>query len=108
MKSLYLIATVLVTCPSAAIPVASLAATESQPYYSTARSTLGELIDNPATRAILTRYLPEIVNSPHLNQARRLTLKGMQPLALDLLTDEKLAKIDEELSKVPPPAALAS
>jgi para-nitrobenzyl esterase len=105
MKTVCLITAILTACPCMAAPVATFAANETQPYYSTARSTLGELVDNPATRAILARYLPEIVNSPHLNQARRLTLKGMQPLAPDLLTDEKLAKIDEELSKVPPPAA---
>lgn len=51
----------------------------------------------------LAKYLPEVVNSAHVNQARQLTLKSMQPLAPDLLTDEKLAKIDDELSKVPAP-----
>lgn len=76
MKALCLSAAVLISVPCLVTPLASSAATETQPYNSTARSTLGELVDNPATKAILTRYLPEIVNSPHLSQARRLTLKA--------------------------------
>ncbi|MCP5395315.1 MAG: hypothetical protein H6918_01025 [Sphingomonadaceae bacterium] len=72
----------------------------AQPKYSTADTDIGTLLDNPATRAILEKHLPEVVDSPQIDMARGMTLKGIQMYAPDDITDEKLAAIDAELAQL--------
>lgn len=73
------------------------------PAYSTADSLIGDLLDNPATRAIVEKYLPEVVHSDQIDMARGMTLVAIQAYAADSVTDEALKKIDEELAKLPKP-----
>jgi para-nitrobenzyl esterase len=84
------------TAPSAEAPAA--------PFYSTSKTTIGALIDNPATKAIFAKYLPEVLADERLPQALGMTLKDAQPYAPEMITDEKLAKMDEELKTIPAPA----
>ncbi|WP_395336726.1 hypothetical protein WBP06_20480 [Novosphingobium sp. BL-8H] len=78
-------------------------ATASAPAaaYSTSTSSIGSLLDNAATKAILTKYLPDLVSNPQIEMARGMTLKQIQSYSSDSVTDEVLAKIDAELAKVP-------
>ena len=66
--------------------------------YSTANSDIGTLVDNPATKAVLDKVLPGFVDNPQLAMARSMTMRQIQQYAADVLTDEKLAKIDTELA----------
>lgn len=68
--------------------------------YSTEDSTVGDLLDNPKTKAVLEQLIPSFVNAERIDDARGMTLREVQPYAADLLTDEVLAKIDAELAKV--------
>lgn len=61
---------------------------------------IGELLDNADARAILQRHLPDVVSSEQIDIARGMTLKTIQPYALDSITDEKLAAIDAELAEL--------
>ena len=79
---------------SPATPVAS-------PAFSTSASDLGTLLDNPATRAIVVKYLPNIAANPQIAIARSLTLKQIQSYAPDRLPDDTLAKIDADLAQLP-------
>jgi hypothetical protein len=65
----------------------------------TVESTLGDLLDNPQAHSILAKYIPDVVNSPQVDQGRALTLHSLQQY-VPTLTDETLKQMGDELSKV--------
>jgi len=65
----------------------------------TAATTLGELLDNPGSKAVLAKYAPALTQGGPVDQARPMTLKALQQYMPDL-TDEVLGKIDAELAKI--------
>lgn len=73
------------------------------PSYSSADTPIGDLLDNPAARAIVEKYLPEVVHGDQIDMARGMTLVGIQPYAPETVTDEVLKKIDAELAALPKP-----
>jgi len=77
------------------------AATAATPYYSS-KTTIGELLDNPATKAVLVKYIPEVVSNPQIDQGRPYPLNGITDYVPEL-TPDMLAKIDADLAKVPHP-----
>ncbi|WP_395397166.1 hypothetical protein WBP07_31325 [Novosphingobium sp. BL-8A] len=83
--------------PAPAAPSAPAAA----PAYSTATTPIGDLLDNPATKAVLVKDVPALVSNPQIDMARGMTLKQVQAYAADTLTDDVLAKIDADLARVP-------
>ena len=97
-------ASVLLACaltPSAPARAAGSASVAPAPRYSVAHSTIGALIANPRTRAILDRYVPGFSATRVADKGRHLTLKAVQPFDSTRLTDAVLAKIDAALAKVP-------
>jgi acetyl esterase/lipase len=88
-----------------ATPVASAAPAKSAVAsgpYSTATTSIGTLLDDPAAKAILVRRIPELATSPQIEQARGMTLKEAQQYAPDKVSDQTLANIDAELARLPP------
>jgi len=79
-------------------PAASSAA--AQPAYSTDETTIGDLLDNKDTYAILKKYLPEIVDSDQVDLTRNMTLRQIQQYAPDEVTDAKLVEVDSEFAKL--------
>lgn len=79
------------------------AETAAKPYYTVAGSKIGLLLDNPATKAILLKYIPTVIDNPRIQEARSLTLSELQPWSAGKITKADLAKIDAELAKVPRP-----
>jgi len=77
-----------------------IAASTSAQHYTTAATPIGELLDNDAAKTILTKYVPNLVNSPQISQARGMTLKALQAYSPNL-TDATLAAIDTELATLP-------
>lgn len=73
------------------------------PSYSTADTPIGDLLDDPAARAIVEKYLPEVVHGDQIDMARGMSLVAIQPYAPETITDEVLKKIDAELAKLPKP-----
>jgi para-nitrobenzyl esterase len=65
----------------------------------TASTTLGDLLDNPNSKAVLAKYVPVLTQGGQVDQARPMTLKALQQYMPDL-TDEMLGKIDAELAKI--------
>jgi hypothetical protein len=84
----------------AADPAPAAAAAAAKPY-TTAETTVGELPDDPAAKAVLMKYVPQLAGSAQIDMARGLTLKALQGYAGDMLTDETLGKIDYDLAKLP-------
>lgn len=87
-------------------PVASPSATPSAApnataKYSTENTDIGTLIDDPAAKAILDKYIPGLSSSDQIDMARSMTLKSIQTYAPDMITDERLKGIDSEFAKLP-------
>lgn len=62
---------------------------------------MGDLLDNPATKEVLVRYLPEIEKAgPMLNMARGMSLKTLAGVARGKIPPEKLEAIAVELEKL--------
>lgn len=77
------------------------AAAPAKPAYSTADTTIGDLIDNPATKAVLDKHLPGFAENPQISMARAMTMRQIQGFAADMLPDDKLALIDADLAALP-------
>ncbi len=77
--------------------------------WSVETTKIGALLDNPKTRAILERYLPEAVANPQFAQARGSTLRFVQGFSPDYFTSAKLQAIADAFAKLngEPPAAKA-
>lgn len=80
-----------IDAPTAAAPAAKL---------STADTTIGDLLDNPAAKAVLEKHLPALVGNAQIEMARSMTLKQIQPMAGEMLSDELLAKVDIDLAAI--------
>lgn len=85
----------------AADPAPAAATAPAAKRYTTADSTIGELLDDPAAKAVLVKYVPQFAEGGQIDMARGLTLKQVQSYASDMLTDETLGKIDYDLAKLP-------
>ena len=63
------------------------------------KSLIGDLLDNPETKAVLLKHIPNVVNDPMIEQGRGFPLEGIVQFVPEL-TPEVLAKIDADLAKV--------
>jgi hypothetical protein len=88
-------------CPIVGVAADAVATHASA--YSSSDTLIGDLLDNPTTRAILDKYLPGFSTADQIDAARNMTLKAIQPYAADTVTDDALAKIDADLAKLPSP-----
>lgn len=70
-------------------------------HYNSLTTPLGAMLDDPAARAVLERYIPEVIKSPQINMARGVTLTALQSYMPGLLSDATLKAIDADLEKVP-------
>jgi hypothetical protein len=69
--------------------------------FSVAKSTIGEMLDDPRTRAILDKYIPQISGSDRVDLMRGMTLAQIQGFARDVLTPDTLNAIQSDLGKIP-------
>lgn len=69
-------------------------------HYTTADTEIGTLLDDPAAKTVLDKYIPELTASDQINMARGMTLRAIQPYSPDTITDEKLAAIDSDLARL--------
>lgn len=71
-----------------------------EPAFSSAATPLGDLLDNPATRAIVERWLPQAVAITQMPMSRGMTLRQLQGYAPQMFTAEALARLNAELARV--------
>jgi hypothetical protein len=101
---------VLIPCLIALFSIGAAGASWAQSTtqtFSTQETPIGDLLDNPGTKAVLEKIVPEFIKAERIDDARGMTLREIQPYAADMFTEEVLAKIDAELAKVPPAAQAA-
>ena len=96
--------------PAAALPAAPRAAASTGAaaapqvaggHFTSADTPIGDLLDNPAARAVLDKHVPLLTHSDQVDMARGMTLKVVQQYSPDQFTDEVLAKIDADLAQLP-------
>lgn len=75
------------------------AAASAPGVLSATHTSLGDLFDNPAARAVLDRHLPGFTSTPEIGQARGFTLPMLQAY-MPALTDEVLAAIEADLARL--------
>ena len=80
----------------AAAPAAAAA-----PKYTTADTAIGTLLDDPAAKAVVAKYIPGFVENPQVDMARGMTLRAIQSFVPNDDTDERLQQIDADLAKLP-------
>ena len=86
------------TLPATRIPSAAPATGKT---FSVATSTIGELLDNPAAKAIFQKYLPTLVANPQMDLGRAMHRPDIVQYAPEI-TPEILASIDGDLKALPP------
>ena len=77
------------------------AATTKVAHYSTASTEIGTLLDDPAAKALLEKYIPGMTTNEQIDMARGMTLKDIQQYSPDQITDKVLANLDAEFAKIP-------
>lgn len=91
-----------ISAPAAAEPTpapAPAAAPAAAPKPSTTDTTIGDLLDNPATKAVLDKHMPGFSSNPQVEMARGMTLRAVQPMVPDQIKVDTLDKIDADLAK---------
>lgn len=88
----------------AAVAPAAMSKAKSR-KYSSGSTTMATLLGDPAAKAVLEKYVPDLIKSDHIEQMSGMTLKDVQQAvgqyAPDLLSDKKLALIDQDLAALP-------
>jgi hypothetical protein len=74
------------------------AAATAKPLFTTAESTIGDILDNPEAKAIVDKHLPGLSTNEQIDMARGFSLKAVQSFKPDLISDEVLAKIDADFA----------
>lgn len=101
-KKIALTLAALALAPSAALPAfAQAAAPAVATGYSVEATELGTLLDDPAAKAVLSKYIADMINNEQIGMARSMTLKQLQQYAGDSLTDDKMKQIQADLGKLP-------
>jgi cytochrome P450 len=71
--------------------------------YSTATSTIGELLRNPSAKAELDKHLPGVSSDPQIAMAAMMTLRAVQAFAPDKFSNQRLDALDADLAKLAQP-----
>jgi hypothetical protein len=60
-------------------------------------SKIGDLLANPATKAVVDKYMPGLETSPYLDMAKGMTVRDASKYPQAGLDDAKLTAMDAEL-----------
>ncbi|MGR4866079.1 hypothetical protein [Caulobacter sp. LARHSG274] len=71
--------------------------------FTTNDTPIGDILDNPAAKAVVARRLPEMMANDQVQMARGMTLKAVQQYSADTVTDKVLAEIDADFTKLKTP-----
>lgn len=83
-----------------ALSPAAFAQEATEAKFSTSKQTIGELVKNESTKAVLVKHLPDLIANPQLEQGYEMKFADIAQYAPDQVTPEKLKAIDEDLAKV--------
>lgn len=83
-----------------AAPAASAPAASGK-HYTTAESTIGDLLADPAAKAVIDKHIPGLSDSPSISMASGMTFAQIQPMSNGAITEKMLADIDADFAKLP-------
>lgn len=63
-------------------------------------STVGELLENPKTRAVLDKHIPDFSPNPLVRAAQNASLKAVAEYSNNTITTDRLAAINADLAKL--------
>jgi hypothetical protein len=63
-------------------------------------TTITDLLANPATKAVVDKYIPGLATAPQLDMVKGMTLKQLSQFPQAQLDDAKLAAIQAEFDKI--------
>jgi hypothetical protein len=78
----------------------AMAQTAPASKYSVETTLIGDLLANDATKAIVLKYMPTLMDSPYLEQVKQMTLRGVSAYPQAGLDDAKLKAMQAELDAV--------
>jgi hypothetical protein len=89
------VSTQMSACRSAVRPATTV------PHYTTSATPIGVLLKDPAASAIIEKQIPGFTTADRVGMASGMTLRQVQRFRPNVVTDEKLAAMDEDFSKIP-------
>lgn len=95
--ALGLVAALAFAAAGSAVLVATPAAAQAAAYSS--KSNVGELLDNPETKAALLKIIPAVINNPMIEMGRGFALADLAQYE-PALTPAVLAQIDAALAPI--------
>ena len=104
MKTFAALATslmILATAPASAQTAPAAPAATAAKHLNTSDSTIGELLADPAAKAILDKHMPGFSTNPQISVVKDATLLQIQSMAPAKVTNEMLAAVDADLAKLP-------
>lgn len=85
---------------AAPVPVWAQARAQTARHFSTSRTPISDLMADPVSRAILARHLPMVVESENIGRMGGITLRRLQSLAPQMVSETALSAIDTELGQM--------
>lgn len=73
----------------------------AQAAWSTQTSKVGDLLANPATRAVLERHFPGVSKDWRIKMVKGKTFRQLNTMAPDRLPVAKLDAVDRDLQAIP-------
>jgi hypothetical protein len=98
IAALLLGAAIIATPVQAEDAAAAPAAEVAKPAFTSANTTVGDILDNAEAKAIVEKHMPGFSSHPQIEMARGFSLKAVQAFQPDQITDELLAKIDADFA----------
>jgi para-nitrobenzyl esterase len=71
------------------------------PKASVEKTTIGDLIDNPKTKAVLQQDMPALLTYDGLDQIKGMTLRDISAYPQASLDQDKLTKIQKDFDAIP-------
>ena len=94
-------AAALALTPAIASAQAAAPAAAAAGRYSTDNTTIGEIMADPAAKAVVDKHVPGMLANDQIEMAKDMTLKQLQQYSPDNLSDKTLGDIDAEFAKLP-------
>ena len=89
------------TAPAAStVNPATLRGAAQAAKFTTNDTPIGDILDNPAAKAVVSKHLPDMMANDQVQMARGMTLKSVQQYSADTVTDKVLAEIDGDFVKL--------
>jgi hypothetical protein len=88
------------TAVASTVDPATLPGANQAAKFTTTDTPIGDILDNPAAKAVVAKYLPDMMANDQVQMARGMTLKAVQQYSADTVTDKALAEIDGDFLKL--------